>query len=974
MTSCLDEDALAAEIARLEAELGMLAQPPQPHLNKNNEWGLVLTPHELAKTVEQRPLLRHKASQRDYVDSGESYCESDDECSHILGGMSYDEITVDTADLEADELQSLKQQPRSLLLSPPQKQPVSLRSIDESPSPPQRKAASLSETLLRASPASGSRRSSPRKIAQDPLLASSSKDCRPDILVQVQQLNNSSVAELGTSSGSLCEEEEDDLAPVGELDGQLIEDEIRRMQEQMQYQNSASSLEQEADTPKKKKKVLIRKTRKRTTTKVDAGAHAKSSLAPTLTAGDSSSVMPPRPFLVEIQQRQPKQEVAVVTATESHRQKVAPPCAALSIDDDTATRMKLEIQTMQAQTAVTPKPPATPARAPVPAGLLAEIQKHKKPANLLAQIQQRKPAQEAGIASTSNSSIDDAEFVAPSNAAPKPPAHPARPAAPAGLLAEIQKHTKPANLLAHIQQRKKPEQEAVTSPTASTTSSSIDEEAARLEAEIERMQAEIAAAKAAPKSPKTRKAPEQALPPARPPMLNLLGAIEQAATSRVKRLEETDGELIMQEIVPEVEVKKSAPQLSTSMAEMISQRAAARDKRLAEGGEKRMRKVVIKEKDEYKKEFSNIVTDAAAMGRLTRLNEYTVEAVAQEKTPEEQWKSNGLLAIQWRSSHMSVIHEAAQAGNAFKLPEHVVSNFPEIEQEWDPEAAGKPMSPRMRQLLELDKHVGEGQQKVDRLVLGRKEEQGKLESLLIKPMQAYSNIEDVKLPRRAPPKIDPAKNAEKLSKMKKEALMGGRPMIDISAGVAEIAWERRARLDRPGSLPKIREVCPCPYCGTASPYQTFAYREIERKHKEELLQRRQARLQAHEKQHGHAEDESTSVAFDEDVEVDEVERKRRERQRIREERRKLKLAVAEAEAAVAEAQAAADAHKAQQQTTLVTGHNARQQAAPEAAKPVSEASSVVKDRVSQWNASPPAKSPYAQQPPAVDAGCKCVIM
>ena len=68
-----------------------------------------------------------------------------------------------------------------------------------------------------------------------------------------------------------------------------------------------------------------------------------------------------------------------------------------------------------------------------------------------------------------------------------------------------------------------------------------------------------------------------------------------------------------------------------SMAEMISSRAAAREKRLADGGEKRMRKVEIKEKDEYKKDFSNIVTEAASMGRLTRLNEHVVEATAVDR-------------------------------------------------------------------------------------------------------------------------------------------------------------------------------------------------------------------------------------------------------------------------------------------------------------------------------------------------------
>jgi len=491
---------------------------------------------------------------------------------------------------------------------------------------------------------------------------------------------------------------------------------------------------------------------------------------------------------------------------------------------------------------------------------------------------------------------------------------------------------------------KAPPSSRMAAPSAPSTNT----EGARLDAEIQRVEAELRAA-------------EVPLD-ARPSMGILLGAISQAATKRVNRLEETGGELVMQEIAPEVEAKQqTSAQLSTSMAEMISARATAREKRLADGGEKRMRKVVIKEKDEYKKDFSNIVTDAASMGRLTRLDEHTVEAVAGEKTPEQEWRSNGLLAIQWRSNHMSVIHEAAKAGNEYKLPEHIVSNCPEEANEgWDPDSDEKPLSPRMRQLLELNTQVGEGQQKVDNLVLGRKENKVQ-EHLLIKPMQAYSNVEDVKLPRKTAPKVDPVKNAERLSKMKQEVLRGERPMEDISVGVAERAWERRARLDRPGSLPKVKEKCDCPYCGTASPYQTFAYREQERKHK---------------------------------AEIEELERKRLERKRIRAEKRKLQKAVAEAEAAVAEARAKAEEEAAKRRleeeaaaalarereppgqeppmetedsSTAIPTHDSESSDEPE------RAPSAVQARVEQWNSTPAKKSPYAQRNPA-EAGCGCTIM
>lgn len=898
----LDEDDLAAEIARLEAELGLVA------------------PFELAQTVE-RPVLTHQASQIDYVNSG-FYVESDDECSvgmKMCSGMSYDEITVDTSDLDANDMLQLmaqqqeranprvRQKTTSFHNVPhqQQQQQTSLRiSNEQTEETLLRKPVSLAETI-RSSAASSHPASPSRKPEPASLRVASPKQQQQ---VATAAAAASSSPDFGASTASFVEEEENDLAEMDELDGQAIEEEIRRMQEQINAADPAEEKENGVTTRKKKmKKVLVRKTRKKAET------------------------------------------------------------ASVAIESSPSTVVSSAAAAAQA---------ARPA-------FLSELQQHRKPPNLLAELQQRQPKIEATSTSKSpynsnNNAVSDDDTVrleadirrtcaevSPSISKPAP-TH----AAPAGFLAEIQQRKKPPNFLAEIQQRKPAKETSVAVATSTISHNNLDDEAERLQVEILKMQAEIASTQAAQEKPRQL--------PARPPMLNLLGAIEKAATSRVQRLEATGGELVMQNVAPEVEAKQSAPrQLSTSMAEMISQRAAARDKRLADGGEKRMRKVVIKEKDEYRKDFSSIVTDAAAMGRLTRLNEYTVEAIAQEKKPEEEWKSNGLLAIQWRSSHMTVIHDAAKAGNAFKLPEQIVTNFSEEEQEWDPETSDKCISSRMRQLLELDHQVGEGQQKVEKLVLGRKEGQGKLDSLLIKPMQAYVSKEDIKLPRSAAPKINPAKNAAKLSKMKKEALMGGRPMIDISAGVAEIAWERRARLDRPGSLPKIREVCPCPYCGTASPYQTFAYRELERKHKEELLLSRQKRLQQYEELHGMADHEDTTTAVMEEeackeVEVDEVERKRRERQRIRAERRALMQAVAEAEAAVIEAQAAV---AGQQPHCMPVEQSAPWPPPPKPEAPKEASSVLVKERVGQWNASPPSASPYAQTPPsAVDAGCKCVIM
>jgi hypothetical protein len=138
----------------------------------------------------------------------------------------------------------------------------------------------------------------------------------------------------------------------------------------------------------------------------------------------------------------------------------------------------------------------------------------------------------------------------------------------------------------------------------------------------------------------------------------------------------------------------------------------------------------------------------------------------------------------------------------------------------------------LTKLLELDAQTGTGCEKVETLLLGLKEENypnaGDNRSL-VKPMQYYStcqSLDDVQLPMPLPPRIDPKRNKAKIDKLVAET---NRPMTDIGHSVAEIAWERRTRLDRPGSLPRVQERCPCQYCFNPSPYQTYAYKLVEQR-------------------------------------------------------------------------------------------------------------------------------------------------
>jgi hypothetical protein len=331
-----------------------------------------------------------------------------------------------------------------------------------------------------------------------------------------------------------------------------------------------------------------------------------------------------------------------------------------------------------------------------------------------------------------------------------------------------------------------------------------------------------------------RQAPVPVPPSAKPAKPNWLAAMAVAATERVQRLED-GGELFMSEQKPEVAAQRQiTPQLSTSLAEAVAKKAADRDKRIAEGGEKRMTVVKEKEKEDYKQTLASIFNDAAKLGRLTRLDEHCVEATAGQKQAVQAWESKGLLAIQWnhRSKHMSVIHEAAAAGNAAKLPENVVSNAPEEQRDYDYNNLDQELSPRMLQLLELNTRAGTGQNKVDSLVMGRKEAKTP-DALLVKPMHCYSSIEEIILPKKRTPRVDPAKAKAFYLARLKAADNEHRPLTSISNDVATLAWERRSRLDRPGQAPRVTQICSCPYCFDASPFQTVAYMVKEGQRKEE---------------------------------------------------------------------------------------------------------------------------------------------
>jgi hypothetical protein len=294
---------------------------------------------------------------------------------------------------------------------------------------------------------------------------------------------------------------------------------------------------------------------------------------------------------------------------------------------------------------------------------------------------------------------------------------------------------------------------------------------------------------------------------AQPAAGGLFSDMMSAVGQREKRVE--DGSLYQQEIV-----QQPAKAASFDLAAMVSNAARDREARLEAGGEKKV--TVIRDREEYKDDFNNVALEAAELGRLTRLNEYIVEAVAVEKKVKEAWQSKGLMAIDWRTQHMSIIHEAAKLGEETRLREYVVSNCDEEEDEYWAEGDHAFSFDRMAALEKLEQMSKVEQHMFLQKILDQEDgTRG-----IVRPMYMYNDIRHVVLPKGRLPKLDQTKAREELSRM-------DRPLSNISNEVMAKAKDRRRRLEMLDEEPHMRAECDCGYCGTASPFQTFAYRVVE---------------------------------------------------------------------------------------------------------------------------------------------------
>ncbi|KAL3925096.1 MAG: hypothetical protein SGILL_000635 [Bacillariaceae sp.] len=228
--------------------------------------------------------------------------------------------------------------------------------------------------------------------------------------------------------------------------------------------------------------------------------------------------------------------------------------------------------------------------------------------------------------------------------------------------------------------------------------------------------------------------------------------------------------------------------------------------------------------EEHKQLFKPTCLEASEVGRFTRLNEKVLEAYGTkakaEKTqlPSATWKhGQEQVALpktnsETASNTFTLFNEAAALGKIKALKPKIVTNYDPLAQiahhhqldEYDIDDENKIKA--MRTNFLTDVYIqGHLDHKKDDLWDGAELEEE----------VRYNSLDEVKLPTESCPTVK-----QTTTKMSNSELMQA-----IGQGVAEKAWERRYRLERPHAQQQITRTCTCKFCNHANPFQTRAYRK-----------------------------------------------------------------------------------------------------------------------------------------------------
>eukprot|EP00934_Nitzschia_sp_Nitz4_P002270 Nitzschia sp. Nitz4//scaffold180_size44305//13216//18853//NITZ4_007237-RA/size44305-processed-gene-0.20-mRNA-1//-1//CDS//3329539461//2270//frame0 len=228
--------------------------------------------------------------------------------------------------------------------------------------------------------------------------------------------------------------------------------------------------------------------------------------------------------------------------------------------------------------------------------------------------------------------------------------------------------------------------------------------------------------------------------------------------------------------------------------------------------------------EEHKKQFVPVVTDAASLGRVLRLNEKVIEANGQRSAAEvnttktdssyaawvarhaNRGKNRRPVAVESRSNAQIMVNEAAAVGK-MKSGRQDARDFAHLE-----------IAERKIHIDDLGdaKHDGAKVFRTGHLIDRHVED--KLDRNDWTPdydHESYSNLDDVALPSDVLPVFK--KHAARKSGMNVRE--------ELSREVAEGYWNRYYRLERPGANLVVTPGCFCKYCKSPNAWQTYAYQK-----------------------------------------------------------------------------------------------------------------------------------------------------
>ena len=227
---------------------------------------------------------------------------------------------------------------------------------------------------------------------------------------------------------------------------------------------------------------------------------------------------------------------------------------------------------------------------------------------------------------------------------------------------------------------------------------------------------------------------------------------------------------------------------------------------------------------EHRAKFVPVTADAASIGRLMRLKEYTVEAHGKRDVKEFNTKSTDSSYALWisnrskrgqnrkpvsrrtRSNSQIIVNEAAAVG---KLRNRRIA---------DPNGLSRSAHEIDIDDLGDDRHDGakvfRTEHLIDRRIDGDRLKKSE-DWIPGDGDEEYGEVDDVILPTEVQPAFKPIRT----SKSQKEM------MEELAQGVAEGFWKRHSRLERPGAPLRVTEGCNCKYCPTANAWQTFAFQK-----------------------------------------------------------------------------------------------------------------------------------------------------